>query len=144
MSSHRSLKFAMSLGKKDLLEKIKEEEDLVQLLQEHGCCCSIFDSCYTLELAISNLVVEFFKSWMSKFSFYKLIAWILIVFYCGLFSVVLVIGKCKFISTIHSITRVKDGATTLWRQHSPSYDNNRAVQIPSPEPGHTVRRKRKS
>jgi hypothetical protein len=28
--------FAMSLGKKDLLEKIKEEEDLVQLLQEHG------------------------------------------------------------------------------------------------------------
>ena len=36
MSIHRSLKFAMSLGKKDLLEKIKEEEDLVQLLQEHG------------------------------------------------------------------------------------------------------------
>jgi hypothetical protein len=32
----------------------------------------------------------------------------------------------------------------LWRQHSPSYDNNRAVQIPSTEPGHTVRRKRKS
>ena len=29
MSIHRSLKFAMSLGKKDLLEKIKEEEDLV-------------------------------------------------------------------------------------------------------------------
>jgi hypothetical protein len=27
--------------------------------------------------------------------------WILIVFHCGLFSVVLVIGKCKFISTIH-------------------------------------------
>ena len=26
----------MSLGKKDLLEKIKEEEDLVQLLQELG------------------------------------------------------------------------------------------------------------
>jgi hypothetical protein len=36
MSIHRSLKFAMSLGKKDLLEKIKEEKDLVQLLQEHG------------------------------------------------------------------------------------------------------------
>ena len=32
----KSLKFAMSLGKKDLLEKIKQEEDLVQLLQEHG------------------------------------------------------------------------------------------------------------
>jgi hypothetical protein len=32
----------------------------------------------------------------------------------------------------------------LWCQHWPSYDNNRAVQIPSPEPGHTVRRKRKS
>jgi hypothetical protein len=30
------MKFTMSLGKKDLLEKIKEEEDLVQLLQEHG------------------------------------------------------------------------------------------------------------
>jgi hypothetical protein len=29
MSIHRSLKFAMSLGKKDLLEKIKEEEDLL-------------------------------------------------------------------------------------------------------------------
>jgi hypothetical protein len=29
MSIHRTLKFAMSLGKKDLLEKIKEEEDLV-------------------------------------------------------------------------------------------------------------------
>jgi hypothetical protein len=29
MSIHRSLKFAMSLWKKDLLEKIKEEEDLV-------------------------------------------------------------------------------------------------------------------
>jgi hypothetical protein len=44
-----------------------------------------------------------FKSRMSKFSFCKLIAWILIVFHCGLFSVnvVLVIGKCKFISTIH-------------------------------------------
>jgi hypothetical protein len=40
--------------------------------------------------------------------------------------------------------RVKDAATILWRQHSPSYDNNRAVQIPSTEPGHTVRRKRKS
>jgi homogentisate 1,2-dioxygenase len=36
MSIHRSLKFAMSLGKKDLLEKIKENEDLVQLLQEQG------------------------------------------------------------------------------------------------------------
>jgi hypothetical protein len=36
MSIHRSLKFAMSLGKKDLLEKIKEEEDLVQLFQKHG------------------------------------------------------------------------------------------------------------
>ena len=36
MSIHRSLKFAMPQGKKDLLEKIKEEEDLVQLLQEHG------------------------------------------------------------------------------------------------------------
>ena len=36
MSIHRSLKFAMSLGKKDLLEKIKQEEDLVQLLQEHS------------------------------------------------------------------------------------------------------------
>jgi hypothetical protein len=55
------------------------------------------------------------------------------VFHCGLFSVVLV-----------STTRIKDAGTTLWRQHSPSYDNNRAVQIPSTEPGHTVRRKRKS
>jgi homogentisate 1,2-dioxygenase len=36
MSIHRSLKFAMSLGKKDLLEKIKENEDLAQLLQEQG------------------------------------------------------------------------------------------------------------
>ena len=36
MSIHRSLRFAMSLGKKELLEKIKENEDLVQLLKEHG------------------------------------------------------------------------------------------------------------
>ena len=41
-------------------------------------------------------------------------------------------------------SRVKDTATTLWCQHSPSYDNKRAVQIMSTEPGHTVRRKRKS
>jgi hypothetical protein len=43
-----------------------------------------------------------------------------------------------------STTRVKDAATTLWRQHSPSYDNNRAVHIPSTEPGQTVRRSRQS
>jgi len=45
---------------------------------------------------------------------------------------------------LKSTTRVKDAATTLWRQNSPSYDNKRAVQITSTEPGHTVRRKRKS
>jgi hypothetical protein len=45
---------------------------------------------------------------------------------------------------LHIKVVIHDAATTLWRQHSPSYDNNRAVQIPSTEPGHTVRRKRKS
>jgi hypothetical protein len=89
---------------------------------------------------------------MSKFSFCKLIAWILIVFHCGLFSVVL--GKnlqfCfqKFLHRKYFFTRnkhnipnsrvqqrVKDAATTLWRQHSPSYDNNRRGR-----PGPTISR----
>ena len=53
---------------------------------------------------------------------------------------------CNLITNgqLKSTTRVKDAATTLWRQHSPSYDNKKAVQISSTEPGHTVRRKRKS
>ncbi|VDI46803.1 Hypothetical predicted protein [Mytilus galloprovincialis] len=46
--------------------------------------------------------------------------------------------------TIKSTTKAKDIATILWRQHSNSYDSKRAVQLPSEEAGHVVKRKRKS
>ncbi|CAG2200750.1 unnamed protein product [Mytilus edulis] len=46
--------------------------------------------------------------------------------------------------TIKSTTEAKDAATILWRQHSSSYDSKRAVQLPSEEAGHVVKRKRKS
>ncbi|CAG2186333.1 unnamed protein product [Mytilus edulis] len=46
--------------------------------------------------------------------------------------------------TIRSTTKAKDAATILWRQHSNSYDSKRAVQLPSEEAGHVVKRKRKS
>jgi hypothetical protein len=64
MSIHRSLKFAMSLGKKDLLEKIKENQDLVQLLQEQGPLRTktIEDSCVSIKLLI-KVVIHSYLQW---------------------------------------------------------------------------------
>ena len=44
---------------------------------------------------------------------------------------------------ISSTTKAKDLASSLWRQYSPEYDNKRAVQVPSSQPGHNVKRKRR-
>ncbi|CAC5424121.1 unnamed protein product [Mytilus coruscus] len=46
--------------------------------------------------------------------------------------------------TINSVTKAKDVASDLWRQHSSDYDTKRAVQTVSSEPGtgHTLKRSR--
>ena len=43
---------------------------------------------------------------------------------------------------IKSITKAKDLASTLWREHSSTYDNKRAVQllVDNPGTGHSIKR----
>jgi len=45
---------------------------------------------------------------------------------------------------IKSITKAKDLASTLWREHSSTYDNKRAVQllVDNPGTGHSIKRTR--
>ena len=45
---------------------------------------------------------------------------------------------------IKSITKAKDLASTLWREHSSTYDNKRPVQLPvdNPGTGHSIKRTR--
>jgi hypothetical protein len=45
---------------------------------------------------------------------------------------------------ISSVTKAKDIASDLWRQHSTDYDSNRAVHVKSTDigTGHTVKRTR--
>lgn len=47
--------------------------------------------------------------------------------------------------TLKSLTQAKDAATVLWKQHSSTYDQSKAVQVPALEAnGHNVLKKRHS